>query len=252
MAKHYGVSVVACPPRRGNRKGSVEKSIHFATQRFWRTMTRDDHRRRPAPARPLLRAHRRPAAPSVAKLEELVGKEARRRRSSPRADAGARRVARPGRARAAAAPSRRLLPGDGRGAQHRRALAPSWPSRATPTRCPPGLIGAEVTVRHRLGTAGIEIVSGAGVLLASHHRETPGGGYVVRDPAHKAALEHVVLAAFTTDPPCRRKANRPPGDGGPSRGGQAPGRLRGRRGRRLARRLPEHRRRHGRRDEEQA
>ena len=76
---------------------------------------------------------------------------------------------------------------------------------------PPGLIGAEVTVRHRLGAAGIEIVSGAGVLLASHYRETPGGGYVLRDPAHQAALEHVVLAAFTTDPPCRRKANRPPG-----------------------------------------
>ena len=35
---------------------------------------------------------------------------------------------------------------------------------------------------------------------------------MVRDPAHKAALEHVVLAAFSTDPPCRRKANRPPGD----------------------------------------
>jgi len=39
VAKHYRVSVVACPPRRGNRKGSVEKSIHFATGRFWRTMT---------------------------------------------------------------------------------------------------------------------------------------------------------------------------------------------------------------------
>ena len=35
---------------------------------------------------------------------------------------------------------------------------------------------------------------------------------MVRDPAHKAALEHVVLAAFSTDPPCRKKANRPPGD----------------------------------------
>ena len=39
VAKHYSVTVVACPPRRGNRKGSVEKSVHFATQRFWRTMT---------------------------------------------------------------------------------------------------------------------------------------------------------------------------------------------------------------------
>ena len=50
------------------------------------------------------------------------------------------------------------------------------------------------------------------MLLASHHRETPGGGYVVRDPAHRSALEHEVLAAFSTDPPCRRKANRPPGE----------------------------------------
>ncbi len=39
VAKHYGVSAIACPPRRGSRKGSVEKSVHFATQRFWRTMT---------------------------------------------------------------------------------------------------------------------------------------------------------------------------------------------------------------------
>jgi hypothetical protein len=77
---------------------------------------------------------------------------------------------------------------------------------------PPGLIGAEVSVHHRLGTGGIEIISKAGILLASHHRETPGGGYVVRDPAHKAALELEVLTAFTSDPPCRRKANRPPGE----------------------------------------
>ena len=39
VAKHYGVSVVPCPPRRGNRKGVVEKNIHFLTQRWWRTLT---------------------------------------------------------------------------------------------------------------------------------------------------------------------------------------------------------------------
>lgn len=39
VAKHYSATVVACPPRRGNRKGAVEKSVQFATQRFWRTMT---------------------------------------------------------------------------------------------------------------------------------------------------------------------------------------------------------------------
>ncbi len=37
FAKHYGVSVIACPPHRGNRKGTVEKSIYFATQRRWPT-----------------------------------------------------------------------------------------------------------------------------------------------------------------------------------------------------------------------
>jgi len=37
VAKHYGVGVDACPPRHGNRKGVVEKSIDFLTQRWWRT-----------------------------------------------------------------------------------------------------------------------------------------------------------------------------------------------------------------------
>ena len=41
VAKHYGVSVVACPPRRGNRKGVVEKANHVAAQRFWRTLADD-------------------------------------------------------------------------------------------------------------------------------------------------------------------------------------------------------------------
>lgn len=38
VAKHYGVRVVPCPPRRGNRKGVVEKNIHYLTQRWWRTL----------------------------------------------------------------------------------------------------------------------------------------------------------------------------------------------------------------------
>ena len=31
VAKHYGVTVTPCPPRRGNRKGVVEKQIHYLT-----------------------------------------------------------------------------------------------------------------------------------------------------------------------------------------------------------------------------
>lgn len=33
----------------------------------------------------------------------------------------------------------------------------------------------------------------------------------MRTPGHRAALESAVLAQFSTDRPCDRKANRPPG-----------------------------------------
>jgi transposase len=38
VAKHYAVMVAVCPPRRGNRKGVVEKANHAAAQRIWRSM----------------------------------------------------------------------------------------------------------------------------------------------------------------------------------------------------------------------
>ena len=41
VAKRYGVSVAICPPRRGNRKGVVEKINHTAAQRWWRTLGDD-------------------------------------------------------------------------------------------------------------------------------------------------------------------------------------------------------------------
>jgi len=209
VAKHYSVSVVACPPRRGNRKGSVEKSIHFATQRFWRTMTAtnvDDAQgsfdrfcERIADKRP------RP----YARLEALVGPLAAQRFLAER------QRARPTVADLATLEGLRPLPAacypatiEDHGHVGSSALV-AFEGNAYSV--PPGLIGAEVTVRHRLGTQGIEIVSAAGILLASHARVTPGRGYAVCDPAHRAALEHEVLAAFSTDRPCRRKANLPPG-----------------------------------------
>src|SRR3989304_5477199 len=39
VAKHYGAVVRPCPPRRGNRKGSVEASVRYLCGRWWRTLT---------------------------------------------------------------------------------------------------------------------------------------------------------------------------------------------------------------------
>jgi transposase len=209
VAKHYGVTVVPCPPRRGNRKGSAEKSIDFATQRFWRTMTAETMAQAQVQLDRFCEriGDKRPRP--FAKLEQLLGTEAARaklaavgRKRPTVADLAEAEVLRP--LPAAVFPA--TIETDG-------TVGPSAlvHFEGNTYSVPPGLIGAEVTVRHRLGAAGIEIISARGLLLASHHRETPGGGYCVRDPAHQAALEAEVLAAFSTDPPCRRKANRPPG-----------------------------------------
>jgi len=208
VAKHYQSTVVACPPRRGNRKGSVEKSIHYATQRFWRTMTAttvtdaqdslDRFCERIADKRPR----------SVARLEAIVGLEAAERLLAER---GRKR---PTVGDLAGFENLAPLPGSVFPAtiEATNTVGPSGlvPFEGNAYSVPPGLIGAQVKVRHRLGTVGLEIVSPAGVLLASHHRETPGRGYAMRAPEHRAALEREVLGAFDTAPPCRRKANRPP------------------------------------------
>lgn len=75
----------------------------------------------------------------------------------------------------------------------------------------PGLRGSELTLRHRLGSATLEIASPAGLVLATHNLAPTGMGRIVRSPEHKDALEAVVLGSFTTAKPCDRKGNFPPG-----------------------------------------
>jgi hypothetical protein len=49
--------------------------------------------------------------------------------------------------------------------------------------------------------------------LGGVHRLAPRGAQqTIRLAEHTAALENVVLDAFNTDKPCRRKVNRPPSD----------------------------------------
>jgi hypothetical protein len=75
----------------------------------------------------------------------------------------------------------------------------------------PGLLGAEMTLRHRLGTGSVDVVSPAGAVLVTHTLARAGAGSMIRTPAHRGALERAVLAGFSTARPCDRKANRPPG-----------------------------------------
>src|SRR6266702_4090413 len=77
---------------------------------------------------------------------------------------------------------------------------------------PPGLGGTAVECRHRLGTATLEIFSASGAGLSSHRLAPDGAGTLVRSAGHRAELERAVLSAFTTERPCERKGNHPPGE----------------------------------------
>jgi len=48
-------------------------------------------------------------------------------------------------------------------------------------------------------------------VIVTHRLATAGSGTTVRTPAHREALEKVVLGQFSSARPCDRKANRPPG-----------------------------------------
>ena len=191
VAKYYGVVVEPCPPRRGNRKGAVESSVRYACGRWWRTMTATT----PAQAQASLDGFC--AGPA----------DARRRRTAAGATttAGALAAAEPLLALPAAPyPATVIVP---RAAGANAAVA----FRGNSYSVPPGLAGSQVECRHRLGTSTLEIYSAAGARLAAHRLAPAGAGTMVRTPAHRAELERAVLSAFTTDPPCQRKGNHPPG-----------------------------------------
>ena len=77
---------------------------------------------------------------------------------------------------------------------------------------PPGLGGATLLVRQRLGSPTIDVVAPSGAILVTHRwRRT--------DRAHWCAVSSTELRsnppcsrAFTTARPCDKKANRPPGE----------------------------------------
>jgi hypothetical protein len=183
VAKHYGVSIRPCPPRRGNRKGAVEASVRYLCGRWWRTMA----------ARTLPEAQA-----SLDRFCATTG-DARRRGDT---TVGALAEAEPLLTLPAVAYPATVEVDVPVGANATVAF------RGARYSVPPGLIGASLTVRHRLGAPTIELVAASGALVAVH-RLAAGG--LVRLPEHRIALERAVLSAFTSEPPCERKANRPPG-----------------------------------------
>ncbi|WP_309118050.1 IS21 family transposase [Saccharothrix sp.] len=189
VAKHYGVRSVVCPPRRGNRKGVVEKANHSAAQRWWRTLADDVT-----------------LAAAQAGVDRLAGKLDGRRRVRD----GQRTTV----AELAAGEQLRMAPTAAFPAEFDvpRVVTPQAlvAFRGNAYSVPPGLAGAQVQVRHRLGADSLRIVTARGATVAVHRRAVDGAGLVVRDEGHVVALERAVLAGSSTDRPCTHKTRRPP------------------------------------------
>ena len=192
VAKHYGVSVAICPPRRGNRKGVVEKANHTAAQRWWRTLADDVS-----------------VEQAQAGLDRwcLVRGDTRMRATTDGKSTVAT-VAAAEPLTAVSAPFPAVL------TVQRVASAQALVSfRGNHYSVPPELARAQITVSHRLGAAGIELATSGGIVIARHHLAPAGAGATVRDTGHVLALERAAMAAFTTGAPHRRKQRIPPGPG---------------------------------------
>jgi transposase len=200
VAKFYGAIVTPCPPRRGNRKGSVEAAVRFATGRWWRTLAAG------SPEAAQLSLDRFWATTGDACLRSPG------RIEDPPADGGRPRWPTVG--ELADAESLLALPAapfpatieDDADVDHQASVA----FRGNRYSVPPGLAGVTMTLRHRLGTTTVDVVSPARIVLVTHTLAAPGSGLMVRTAAHREALEKVVLGQFTNARPCDRKANRPP------------------------------------------
>ncbi|MGH3092637.1 MAG: Mu transposase domain-containing protein [Gaiellaceae bacterium] len=187
VARYYGVSVDVCPSRRANRKGAVESRNHFLAQRFWRTLRAQTPEEGQA---------------KLDRFTERVGDARRRGRASVAERAAAERLLPlPALCYPATLEAERVVSA---------ACLVSYEGNRYSL--PPGLHGQWVSVRRRLGSEQIELVSASGSVVARHRLAPPGAGALRRHEEHRLALEEVVLQSLTSARPCRRKANRPPGE----------------------------------------
>ncbi len=192
VAKYYGVSVAVCPPRRGNRKGVVEKSNHIAAQRWWRTLpdeltveqaqaSCDTFCRNRSDVRMRRTKDGRSNVATVAKREPLSAPPAA---PYPTTVTEVRKVS-------------------------RQALV-AW--KGNQYSVPPELAMSDVHVSERLGDGHIDIATDSGIVIARHRLATAGSGAQVRDHGHVVALDTLAQAgASSSRRPHRRKERIPPG-----------------------------------------
>jgi len=197
VAKHYAVTVKACPPRRGNRKGVVEKANHVAAQRFWRTLGDDVS---------VEQAQARLDAWCAKRGDARVRSTAEGRFSV--AELAAHEVLAP-----MPAPFPALLIVD------RVVSAQALVSfRGNRYSVPPNLHGTTVSVSVRLDGTHLDIATGSSTTSAAvlptvipRHRLAPtGAGVMVREHGHVTALNQDAMNAATTERPHRGKERRPP------------------------------------------
>jgi transposase len=191
VAKHYGVSVAICPPRRGNRKGVVEKVNHTAAQRWWRTLA-DDITVEAAQA-------------SVDRFAQMRGDTRIRATADGRSSVAVVAQAEP--LTPAPALPYPVIVAETRTAS-RQALVPYRGNRYS---VPPELAAAQVTVSHPLGGQFCDIATTGGIVIARHRMAADGLGVTVRDSGHVIALDAAAMATATTGRPHRRKERIPPG-----------------------------------------
>jgi transposase len=185
LAKHYGVEVAVCPPRRAQRKGVVEKAIQYLTNSWWRTALVHT----PGEAQASLDAWSERVADQRPRGESTVGL----------IGAGEPLLKLPPLPYPAMITVQRQA--------SRSALVSFDGNRYS---VPPVHAGRTVTVQTRVGEPSLRVVSKAGEVVATHRLAPPSAGQIVRTLEHAQQLEKAVLAAFTTDHACRRKVNRPP------------------------------------------
>jgi transposase len=191
VAKHYAVAVAICPPRRGNRKGVVEKNNHTAAQRWWRTLPDD-------------------VTPEQAQSDLD-------RFCSTRGDSRVRATPEGRRTVAALAETEPLQPvpaqpypvivTEQRSASRQALVA----YRGNRYSVPPELAMATITVTRPVGDQFIDIATTGGIVIARHKLLADGLGATVRDAGHVIALDAAAMAAAITGRPHRRKERIPPG-----------------------------------------